>query len=150
YYRDLEVLIQYYEELWRAYVFVSPEIYRDARKCRTVIDKLCLDLNVQKELAYKKVRGHDLQIVPEQSVRQVTERIGQFLKVLPFSDAPQALLANVLEEASRDRAFLEEAMDGEQPSRRLATILEVATLRSAAAELSATEEADLLGRRCER
>jgi HD superfamily phosphohydrolase len=35
---DLELLRNYYKRLWRAYVFVSAEIYADSARCRAIVD----------------------------------------------------------------------------------------------------------------
>ncbi len=77
---DLDVLEQYYEELWRAYVFVAPEVFEDAARCRAVVDRLCDELNIPKELAYKKVRGHDdFHVTAEQASSRAIEHVEKFI-----------------------------------------------------------------------
>jgi HD superfamily phosphohydrolase len=57
---DIEVLQRYYNELWRAYVFVAPEIFDDRSKCEAVVNTFCSHFGIPNELAYRKVRKHDL------------------------------------------------------------------------------------------
>ena len=89
---DLNVLEQYYQELWRAYVFVMPEIYDDPMRCRAIVDRLCSELSMDTALAYSKVRGHDFQSTPKEAAVIVLTRLEEFLKKLPFQDAPQTIV----------------------------------------------------------
>lgn len=60
YQRDIEVLRQYYGELWRVYVFVSPEIFEDVSRCKAIVDALCQRFGIPEEVLYSKVRSHEL------------------------------------------------------------------------------------------
>ncbi len=55
---DVDVLDQYYRELWRAYVFVSPAIAGDADRCRAVVDAVCRRYGLPVADAWRRVRGH--------------------------------------------------------------------------------------------
>ena len=128
---DLAVLEQYYEELWRAYVFVAPEVFEHAAKCRAVVDSLCEKLDLPKDLAYKKVRGHDFHATAEFATSRATEHFGQFVRTLPFSDLPRDVLSRFFAEASRDDLLTKQLTSGESTDPRLSSLFEVATLRNA-------------------
>ena len=57
---DIEVLQRYYSELWRAYVFVASEIFDDRSRCGAVVNAFCSHFGIPNEIAYRKVRKHDL------------------------------------------------------------------------------------------
>ncbi len=57
---DVEVLEEYYREIWRLYVFVSPDLFRDARKCKAIVDAFCDRFGLPRAEAYLKVRTHSL------------------------------------------------------------------------------------------
>jgi len=59
YNRDLSVLQQYYEELWRAYIFVAAPIFEAPSKCQAIVDTLCDHWKLSKALVYMKVRNYD-------------------------------------------------------------------------------------------
>lgn len=60
YYADIEVLQRYYNELWRAYIFVAPELFANRSKCEAVVNAFCSHFGIPTELAHRKVRTHDL------------------------------------------------------------------------------------------
>lgn len=59
YHADMDVMKQYYEELWRAYVYVAPELFADIRRCRALVDAFCQRYSIPAHLAYAKVRTHE-------------------------------------------------------------------------------------------
>jgi hypothetical protein len=56
---DVETLQKYYQSLWRAYIFVSPEIFRSKARCDAIIRGFCSEYNVEWNAAIEKSRGHD-------------------------------------------------------------------------------------------
>jgi HD superfamily phosphohydrolase len=59
---DIETLQGYYRSLWRAYVFVSPQVFADKKKCQAIVDAFCAEFSVNQEAAYRKVRGHSFEL----------------------------------------------------------------------------------------
>lgn len=133
---DVRVLEQYYRELWCAYVFVAPEIFKDRRKCRIIVDALCKQLNMPRELAYKKVRGHDLRTTPEAAAQGAFAAAASFLSQLPFSDMPPLISHDLMHQASNDHAFINDIANGIDVNGRQQVHLEIATLRDAAQQLT--------------
>jgi len=58
YHAEVELLNSYYKSLWRAYVFVAPEIFEDADRCQHIVDAFCDHYKLPHVAGYKKVRGH--------------------------------------------------------------------------------------------
>jgi HD superfamily phosphohydrolase len=71
YKRDIETLQHYYKSLWRAYLFVAPNVFADKLRCRKIVDAFCSELAVDRQEAYKKVRGHNF----DDRVATVPERM---------------------------------------------------------------------------
>ncbi|HVB38523.1 MAG TPA: hypothetical protein VND92_08290 [Vicinamibacterales bacterium] len=63
---DVDVLDQYYRELWRAYIFVSPALAADAGRCRAVVDAVCRQYGIPAADAWRRVRGHRFAATPEE------------------------------------------------------------------------------------
>jgi len=61
---EVKLLKEYYENLWRAYIFVTPTIFADEAKCRAIVDKFCDHYRLPTSEAYRKVRGHKLSEKP--------------------------------------------------------------------------------------
>lgn len=59
YNNDVEALKTNYESLWRAYIFVTPEIFEDRSRCEAVVRQFCNEYKVRWEDARRKVRRHD-------------------------------------------------------------------------------------------
>jgi hypothetical protein len=55
---DVDALRRHYEQLWRAYIFVAPEVFEDENKCRGIVDRFCEEYSIPFTDAYKKVRTH--------------------------------------------------------------------------------------------
>jgi HD superfamily phosphohydrolase len=126
---DLKVLQQYYTELWCAYIFVSPSLYDNEDKCRLVVDCICGKLNMPKEIAYKKVRGFNFHMSPEQASTRALEIAGTFLRDLPFEDLSREVTGTFMKEASIDAKFIDNLSDRPGSRRRLSELFEVATIR---------------------
>jgi HD superfamily phosphohydrolase len=60
YRRDIETLGQYYESLWRAYIFVSPTIFESRSRCESIVKTFCAEYGFNWDAARHKMRGHDL------------------------------------------------------------------------------------------
>lgn len=55
---DVDALRRHYEQLWRAYIFVSPDLFEDKTKCLAIVKKFCEEYGIPMEEARKKVRTH--------------------------------------------------------------------------------------------
>lgn len=60
YRRDIETLQKYYESLWRAYIFVSPNIFESRSQCEAIVRSFCSECGVDWSAATTKMRGHDI------------------------------------------------------------------------------------------
>lgn len=121
---DLKVLEQYYRELWCAYVFVSPTVYRDEQKCRAVVDRVCEKLHMQKEVAYKKVRGFSFSAVSDQASRQAFAIAASIVRSLPFEDVPFEVIGELIQHAGPNAVSA-----GHVEKARLAAVFESIVLR---------------------
>lgn len=144
---DLDVLQQYYREIWCSYIFVSPEIYDDSAKCRAIVDVLCTEFNMATEVAYKKVRRHEFQSTPEQNSKHALECAGKFIGGLPFSDLMPDQLEAFLAGACSDDVFIGFLTSRTPVEHRLTAQFEVFALRDAAKTLNG-QKRDLVERRC--
>lgn len=102
YQRDINVLKQYYDELWRAYVFVSPGVFADVDKCKLIVDSISEHFGIPQEVLYRKVRRHELQVqagrTPSKAIPAVADgeradgRLAQLhgALVVSLSDEPSA------------------------------------------------------------
>lgn len=61
YHAEVELLKKYYSSLWRAYIFVAPEIFENPDKCRPIVDMFCDHYELPRTEGYKKVRTHRFQ-----------------------------------------------------------------------------------------
>jgi HD superfamily phosphohydrolase len=55
---DVDALRKHYEQLWRAYIFVSPQVFENKGQCDAIIDKFCNEYGIPRRDANKKARGH--------------------------------------------------------------------------------------------
>jgi hypothetical protein len=127
---DLAVLQQYYQELWRTYVFVAPSVFRDAVKCKAVVDAFCAHFGIQPALAYRKVRTHDFTLADGVTVTRAFAAIESFLNGLPMTDMPPNISASLMGEAAKDGAFLALISSGGDPAERLTGLLHIAVLQT--------------------
>jgi len=74
---DVDALRRHYEQLWRAYVFVSPELFEDKMKCQAVVDAFCEEFAIPPGEAYKKVRTHRFRAVEENKPADIRDRGGE-------------------------------------------------------------------------
>lgn len=72
---EVELLKQYYLNLWRAYIFVAPEIFTKPDQCKHIVDAFCDHYDLPRAEGYKKVRGHQFQeSVPEAAPTTTTTK----------------------------------------------------------------------------
>ena len=64
-FQDVDALRKHYKQLWRTYVFVSPELFGDKARCQAVVNEFCEHYGISPEEAYKKARTHKFGIVGE-------------------------------------------------------------------------------------
>lgn len=131
YHADLDVLATYYQELWRSYIFVSPEIYRNPVKARAVVDALCSHFGLEPAQAYRKVRGHRFDVSEGELMPASLAAVAQLLDDLAFPELPKAVTARLLEEAGKDQDFLLLLRDNDSSDKaraRLELLLEVVTV----------------------
>jgi uncharacterized protein len=130
---DIEVLQQYYSELWRAYVFVAPDLFSDASKCRAVVDEFCHHFGIPADAAYRKVRMHDFANTETPVLRKAFEVVHQFVRDLPMSGVPATAVAELLHQAAEDQLVSNLLSSGGDASERLSALLHVGTLKNAVA-----------------
>jgi hypothetical protein len=58
--KDIEVLKDYYKDLWRMYIFVSPDVYEDDAKCLAIIEAFVKKYQIPREDALRKARKPNL------------------------------------------------------------------------------------------
>jgi HD superfamily phosphohydrolase len=104
YHSDLEVLERYYQELWRAYVFVDPEIFDDHARCQAIVDHVCEALELPKDEAYRKVRNHEF--VAAVDVQAGLREVREFISKLPVHGVPTAVTLKLMESAESDGPFV--------------------------------------------
>jgi hypothetical protein len=136
---DLDVLQQYYDELWRAYVFVAPELFRDAAKCKAIVDEFCEHFGILPALAYGKVRVHEFTLVEGVTVAKAFDAVNVFLAGLPFPQITPGMAAKLLGEASSDTAFLSGLQSSSDVAERLTALLHIAVLKNVLSENQGTK-----------
>jgi len=132
YHADLEVLATYYQELWRSYVFVSPDIYNDSVRSKAVVDSLCERFGLDPAQAYRKVRGHKFDVTDGESMPASLSAVARLLDDLAFPEIPKAVTAQLLQEASGDRELMlliRQSDNSENVRQRLELLLEVVTVK---------------------
>ncbi len=144
YHADVRVLQQYYEELWRMYVFVSPELYRNKNGCQAVVDCFCDRYGIDRIVAYSKVRGHDLK-VNDVFAREAMEPLRKFIdgrspEAAPFRDIPSAMTAGLFRRAANDNKYLDLIRMRKDPYRRITQLFDIAILESRLQDLAKAEQ----------
>jgi uncharacterized protein len=86
---DIEVLRNYYEALWRAYIFVEPKLFEDSGKCRAIVDAFCAHFEIPVAFAYSKVRDHGFELTSGTNTRDAFRALKTFLEDVPF-DLPRS------------------------------------------------------------
>jgi hypothetical protein len=137
---DVDLLQRYYDELWRAYLFVAPHVFSDARRVRAVLNAMCAEYDIPLDVLLRKVRGHqEFESRPEHEapgrvVVDLTETISSFLDEVPLDGAPLSVPADVLRRAARDPVLQASFETGEDLRRRLSGLFEAAALEAVAAD----------------
>jgi len=127
---DLGVLQQYYQDLWRSYLFVAPNAFRDAVKCKAVVDAFCAHFGIPQTLAYRKVRTHDFSLADGVTVSRAFSAVQSFLNALPMTDLPPKISAALMAEAGKDSSFLATISSDGDPAERLTALLHIALLET--------------------
>jgi hypothetical protein len=96
------------------------------------VDHLCAKLSLVKDVAYKKVRGHDFQSTVIQAASLATRCAGEFAALLPFTDVDPQLIGRFLQQPSKDQILLEQVTSETDPRNRLSVLFEVFTLQTMA------------------
>jgi len=130
---DLEVLQQYYDELWRAYVFISPRLFEEPTRCNAVVDAFCDHFGIPTEVAYRKVRRHDFAGSRNTVVETGFETVNQFIQNLPIEGVPSGAIGTFLHEIAQDKQFVGLLSSGADSSERLSALFQIAILRFALA-----------------
>jgi len=136
YYQDVRVIEQYYQDLWRMYIFVSPSIFDNPKKCRAIVDKFCELYRIPRISAYSKVRSHIFLIDEDVAVGRALEPLHRFFHSseeggLPFNDTPTPIVAAILEKASNDLGFLENIKSGTDSLPRITSLFDIAICEKA-------------------
>jgi hypothetical protein len=130
---DLEVLQQYYRELWRAYIFVAPELFRDALRCRAIVDAFCEHFRVLPEVAYRKVRIHEFAIDQVAVLTKGFQAVHQFIAQHSIKELPATVVTELLRVSAADHQLLDRLSSGADVEQRLSVLFQVAALKDAVA-----------------
>lgn len=131
---DIQVLQQYYAELWRSYVFVAPHVFSDAAKCRAIVHAFCEHFGIPTEIAYRKVRRHDFAAVETSVLRKGFDIVNQFVRDLPIEAVPAVAVAELLQQAAQDQVISDLVASGGDTAERLSALFQIASLRAAVAK----------------
>lgn len=110
YYSDLKVIEQYYQDLWRLYIFVSPPIFEVMEKCQEIVDEFCSIYQIDRFIAYNKVRHHDMKY-QEVSMSKVVQPLRRFLEGLHYSDVPKSIITNLMQKMGNDGLYIKAVKD---------------------------------------
>lgn len=149
---DINVIEQYYHNLWQMFVFVDPDIYQNRAQCRNIVECLRKEYRFSKMVLYTKVRNFPLHLENEVSPHDAIYYTSSFLGEGSFGkvveDIPQPIIASFLNSVSDDEHYLSILHDkGEIDSadvadfdvaidRRLRQLLEASTLCEATKDKS--------------
>jgi len=132
YHQDLDVLNRYYRELWKAYIFVHPDIFDNRAACKIIIDQFCSHFQIPVLAAYRNVREHEMEVSPEDSAAKALVYLERFIEELGFMDVPQPVTSGLLLAASNDTVFLSSIAEGHEYkpniARRLSNLFAVQVL----------------------
>ncbi len=131
YQADVEVLERYYQDLWRAYLFVAPEIFRDPARSQAIVDKFCEVFGIPRSEAYRKVRSYEFVIVEGVTVRRVLEPVRTFIENLPFDILQPAVTGDLMAHAEQDDIFLQLVRSNADSQARLASLFDASLLSRA-------------------
>ncbi|MBI4680643.1 MAG: HD domain-containing protein [Nitrospirae bacterium] len=132
---DVRVLEQYYQELWRIYIFVSPEIFDQPTVCQAIVDKFCERYGIEKLVAYNKVRRHEFKLSYDVIARKAIEPLRAFFdrndrEGIPFNDTPQDIVSKLMARSGRDSVYLKYVKSGEYPSSRISSLFDIIILET--------------------
>ena len=134
---DINVLEEYYKELWLIYIFVSPTLFKNPLSCQTVVDKFCNHYGIEPMVAYTKVRHYDFKIGYDVVAKRAMEPIESFFKGgdkygLLFNDTPIDILTKVISLAKNDRIYLNIVktvdLETEHITNRLSSLFDISIL----------------------
>lgn len=138
---DLEVLERYYEELWRAYVFVDPDLFDDHAKCQSIVDCVCDALELPKDEAYRKVRNHEF--IGAVDIQAGLREVREFIARVRVDDLPPDVMLALMEAAEADALFVRLAGSpselGAKIERRLSALFDAAILNNAPPRLQLSD-----------
>jgi HD superfamily phosphohydrolase len=149
YHGDIQVLQQYYRELWRMYIFVSPRLHKDRRACQRVVDAFCERYGIDRMVAYDKVRHYDFKVDHNVIARRAMQPLRNFLgkgepDSLPFDGIPAWMPAALIRRAEKDSGYLESIKRETDPYPRLSSLLDIVVLEERIADLSGIKKAAVL------
>ncbi len=132
---DVRVLEQYYQELWRMYIFVSPKIFENLDSCKRIVDNFCKRYGIEQLVAYPKVRHYNFQLGNNVDAKKANEPLRAYLvnngdKGTPFKEIPKDIVAALYSCASIDPAYKECINNGTDPLERITTMLAMVTLEA--------------------
>ena len=135
YSRDVAILQDYYKALWRAYVFVSPEVFTDSERCLAIVNAVSEKYTFPKDDAYRKVRGHRF-ASDTVHFKAVMTHIQQFLYDVPFAAELTRvdLLFEMMNSTAAELTFGDASDDNNAVRSRLGALLELLELRRLDAE----------------
>jgi HD superfamily phosphohydrolase len=140
YNEDVRLIGEYYQRLWRAYIFVAPEVYQDQSKCKLVVDAFCGEFGIDPPEAYKKMRRHSEQLRRNpKGADAVTAAVDGFL-LRHVSGVPSRAREVLHGRALEDQAFLEKLESNGDVSSELASLLETVLLDTWADKRDLSEE----------
>jgi hypothetical protein len=121
YQADLDVLQGYYDDLWRAYLFVAPRLFEDPAT------------------AYRKVRHHDLDLGEGVVTSVAFQKVENFLAKLELKEIPPSLLGDLLGLVGSDSTFLSSVRANGDVRQRLTMFLHIAVLSRVLQENAVTK-----------
>jgi HD superfamily phosphohydrolase len=136
---DLDVLQQYYDELWRAYIFVSPRLFKNQASCRALVDAFCEHYDIMPAVAYRKVRFYDFVLGDGVPTSIAFQKVERFLANLELTEIPPSLVGALLAQAGSDTAFLSGARLDKDVRGRLTQLFHIALLNQVLQDNSTTK-----------
>jgi hypothetical protein len=124
YFDDVKVLQKYYQSLWRAYIFITPNIFGDAAKCRAIFDAFCAKCDLPPEEVFKKVRGQPFEFERD---RGISVTINSFWSSLPFDLVPPQLFP-VVRELSANDSLLSQQQNTDDALNRISALFSIAVI----------------------
>ncbi|MDX9859253.1 MAG: HD domain-containing protein [candidate division Zixibacteria bacterium] len=129
YFADVKVLQDYYWDLWRAYIFVSPDVFANKAKCKIITDTFCDKFEIPRAQGYFKVRSHDFTVSGDVTAKRMLKCITEFITGLSF-DIPKQAFADLSVLAAEDAKLIELIGTDDDTRQRFLTLLEASVLLS--------------------